>query len=72
MSVQLMFAFDILHNYVHHFFAWTFEHFTSVVTVERERIYVFNNNTDIDFILAAWQAGGGKEESKVTANDRIQ
>ena len=70
MFVQLIFAFDLLHNSVHHFFAWTFVHFTPVVRVNGERIYLFNDGTDIDFILAAWGAGGGREEAKVTANDR--
>ena len=46
MFVQLIFAFDLLHNSVHYFFAWTFVH------------------------LAAWGAGGGREEAKVTANNR--
>eukprot|EP00957_Ditylum_brightwellii_P144984 11042599-Ditylum_brightwellii.AAC.1 len=70
MLVQLMFAFDILHNSVHHFCAWAFVHFTPVVRVKGERVYLFKDNTDIDFILAAWGADGGKKESKVTANDR--
>ena len=70
MFVQLIFAFDLLHNSVHHFFAWTFVHFTPVVRVNGERIYLFNDGTDIDFILASWGAGGGREEAKVTANDR--
>ena len=68
--VQLIFAFDILYNSVHHFFAWTFVHFTPVVRVKGERIYVFYDETDIDFILVAWGADGGREESKVTANHR--
>eukprot|EP00957_Ditylum_brightwellii_P077759 5909013-Ditylum_brightwellii.AAC.1 len=70
MFVQLIFALDLLHNSDHHFFAWKFVHFTPVVRAKRETIYVFNVGTDIDFILAAWGAGGGREESKVTANDR--
>ena len=70
MFVQLLFAFDLLHNFVHHLFAWTFVHFTPVVRVKRERTYVFNDGTDIDFILAAWGAGGGREESRVIANNR--
>ena len=65
-----IFVFDLLHNSVHHFFAWTFVNFTPVVRVNGERIYLFNDGTDIDFILAAWGAGGGREEAKVTANDR--
>ena len=70
MFVQLIFAFDLLYNSVHHFFAWSFVHFTPVVRVNRERIYLFNDGTDIDFILAAWGAGGGREELKVTASNR--
>ena len=70
MVVQLIFGFYLLHNSVYHFFAWTFVHFTPVVRVKRERICVFNDRTDIDFILAAWGAGGSREESKVTANNR--
>eukprot|EP00957_Ditylum_brightwellii_P200004 15247006-Ditylum_brightwellii.AAC.1 len=70
MVVQLIFAFDTLHNSVHHFYAWAFLHFTPVVRVKGKRIYVFNDGTDIDFILAAWRAGSGKGESKVTANGR--
>eukprot|EP00957_Ditylum_brightwellii_P170754 12997019-Ditylum_brightwellii.AAC.1 len=70
MFVQLIFAFDLLHNFVHHFFAWAFGHYTPVIRVKGEKIYVFNGGTDIDFILAAWEAGGGREELKVTANNR--
>jgi hypothetical protein len=70
MFVQLIFAFDLLHNSVHHFFAWTFVHFTPVVRFNEERIYAFNGGTDIDFILTVWGAGGGREEAKVTANER--
>eukprot|EP00957_Ditylum_brightwellii_P204504 15339576-Ditylum_brightwellii.AAC.1 len=70
MSVQLIFAFDLLHNTVCHVFVWAFVHFTPVVRDKRERIYVFNDRTEKDFILAEWGAGGGRGESKVTANDR--
>eukprot|EP00957_Ditylum_brightwellii_P188617 14358834-Ditylum_brightwellii.AAC.1 len=70
MFAQLIFAFDLLHNTVHHFFAWVFVHFTPVVRVKRETIYVFNDGTNIDFILTEWGAGGGREELRVTANDR--
>ena len=47
MFVQLIFSFDILHNSVHHFFAWIFVHSTPVVRVKGERIYVFNDGTYI-------------------------
>eukprot|EP00957_Ditylum_brightwellii_P117335 8949091-Ditylum_brightwellii.AAC.1 len=70
MFVQLIFAFDLLHNTVHHFFALTFVHLSPVVRVKGERVDVSNDGIDIDFILAAWGAVGGREESKVTANDR--
>ena len=72
MFAVLIFAQDIVHNSVHHFLAWTFPHFTPVVRVDSDLIYVFNNNTDIDFILAAWGTSGGNEESRMTASDRQQ
>eukprot|EP00957_Ditylum_brightwellii_P029558 2233301-Ditylum_brightwellii.AAC.1 len=70
MFVQLIFALDLLHTSVHHFFAWTFLHFTPIIRVKGERIYLFNYGTDMYFILAVWRAGGGREESKVTASQR--
>eukprot|EP00957_Ditylum_brightwellii_P033427 2532518-Ditylum_brightwellii.AAC.1 len=70
MFVQLIFAFDILHNSVHHFFAWAFVQFTPVVRVKGDRIYLFNKRTDINFILAAWGASGDKEELRATIQQR--
>ncbi len=70
MFVQLTFAFDLLHKFVHHFFTWTFVHFNPVVGLDGERIFLFNGGTDIDLILAAWGAGGGVEEAKVSVNNR--
>jgi hypothetical protein len=72
MFAVLIFAQDIVHNSVHHFLAWTFPHFTPVVRVDSDLIYIFNNNTDIDFILAAWGTSGGNVESRMTASDRQQ
>ena len=65
MFAQSYFALPELHNILHHFFAWTFYHFTCLPILEGDIIRIANYDHDKYFTIAAWGESVGLWDEKV-------
>ena len=59
MFTQYYFALPVLHNILHHSFAWTFYHFTCLPIFEGDIISITNYYYEKYFSVAAWEKPGG-------------
>jgi hypothetical protein len=68
--VQSIFSLPLHHNSMHHFFGWSFIHFTVIPILEGIRVWCTTLNSNIQFLIAAWGSSGGPSEEKAKREKR--
>ena len=65
MFAQSYLALPVLNNILHHFFAWTFHHFTFSPILEDDIVRTINYDYDKYFSITAWGKSGGSHYKQV-------